>query len=222
VCHLGQVEYQAAVALQEELRARVRSGEIGDVLLLLEHPAVYTRGRRSDDSEIPMGEEWYRAQGVDVVKTNRGGKLTYHGPGQLVGYPIMRIVDVIAYLRTMEDAISAALAEKGVSGGPREGLTGVWVQDRKIGSIGVHVSHGVTAHGFAINVENDLTPFEWVVPCGISGVKMTSLTNESPSTDPDLFADFRIRIAAAFAAAHGRSPRLVAPERLGALGLTPA
>jgi len=222
VCHLGQVEYQAAVTLQEELRARVRSGEIGDVLLLLEHPPVYTRGRRSDDSEIPMGEEWYRARGVDVVQTNRGGKLTYHGPGQLVGYPIMRIVDVIVYLRTMEDAISAALAGNGVSGGPREGLTGVWVQDRKIGSIGVHVSHGVTTHGFAINVDNDLEPFEWVVPCGISGVKMTSLKDESASGDPGLFADFRTRMAEAFAAAHGRRPQLVTPEQLGALQLTPA
>jgi lipoyl(octanoyl) transferase len=237
VCHLGLVEYMAAVELQDRLRARVQSGELGDLLLLLEHPPVYTRGRRSDDSEIPMGEEWYRAQGVDVVRTDRGGKLTYHGPGQLVGYPIMRIVDVIAYLRTMEDAISAALAEEGVTGGPRDGLTGVWVEDRKIGSIGVHVSHGVTTHGFAVNVDNDLEPFEWVVPCGISGVKMTSLAREKGFARPasqapplgdvtarpasqapppgDVSPCFRKRMALAFATAHGRRQRLVTPERLG-------
>jgi len=215
VCHLGRVEYRAASALQEELRARVQSGALSDLLLLLEHPPVYTRGRRSDPSELPMGEAWYRAQGVDVVQTDRGGKLTYHGPGQLVGYPIMRITDVIAHLRTMEDAISAALAQEGVAGGPVEGLTGVWVEDRKIGSIGVHVSRGVTTHGFAINVDNDLQPFDWVVPCGLSGVRMTSVTAEKGTRAPDALACFRKRMAFAFAEAHGRRQRIVTPERLG-------
>ena len=126
-----------------------------------------------------MGEDWYRSQGIDVVQTDRGGKLTYHGPGQLVGYPILPVTDVVAYLRTMEEAIIAALAEEGIEAGPREGLTGVWVEDRKIGSIGVHVSRGVTTHGFAINVDNDLQPFEWVVPCGLDGVRMTSITKET-------------------------------------------
>ena len=129
----ASVDYREAVALQERLRARVQDGELPDVLLLLEHPPVYTRGRRSDPGELPMGEDWYRAQGIDVVKTDRGGKLTYHGPGQLVGYPIMRVDDVVAYVRTMEEAIVAALAEEGIAAGPREGLTGVWVggpQDR--------------------------------------------------------------------------------------------
>ncbi len=228
VCHLGQVDYRAAVALQEDVRGRVQSGELADVLLLLEHPPVYTRGRRSDASEIPMGEDWYRAQGVDVVRTDRGGKLTYHGPGQLVGYPIMRITDVLAHLRTMEDAITAALAGEGVAGGPVEGLTGVWVEDRKIGSIGVHVSRGVSTHGFAINVDNDLQPFEWVVPCGLSGVQMTSVAKETRVTSPrgqapaqssrakpDLFRCFRRRMAHAFAEAHGRRQRLITPARLG-------
>src|SRR5687768_14599344 len=97
VCHLGLVEYAAAVALQEGLRARVQAGELGDVVLLLEHPPVYTLGRRSDPGDLPMGEDWYRMQGIDVVRTDRGGKLTYHGPGQLVGYPIMRVGDVVEY-----------------------------------------------------------------------------------------------------------------------------
>jgi lipoyl(octanoyl) transferase len=215
ICHLGQIEYRAAAALQEDLRDRVQAGELGDLLLLLEHPPVYTRGRRSDASEIPMGEEWYRAQGVDVVSTNRGGKLTYHGPGQLVGYPIMRTADVIAYVRTMEAAIVAALAEEGIEAGPVEGLTGVWVEDRKIGSIGVHVARGVATHGFAINVDNDLQPFDWVVPCGLSGVRMTSVAEELGRREPDTLRCFRRRMALAFATAHGRRQRLVAPQRLG-------
>ncbi|MDP9383907.1 MAG: lipoyl(octanoyl) transferase LipB [Actinomycetota bacterium] len=215
VCHLGRVEYRAAVELQQALRARVQSGELGDLLLLLEHPPVYTRGRRSDQAELPMGEAWYRSQGIDVVQTDRGGKLTYHGPGQLVGYPIMRITDVIAYLRTMEGAIAAALAEEGVVAGPREGLTGVWVEDRKIGSIGVHVSRGVTTHGFAINVDNDLQPFEWVVPCGLSGVQMTSLAKETGRRDARTLSCFARRMALAFAQAHGRRQRLVTRQRLG-------
>jgi lipoate-protein ligase B len=214
VCHLGRVEYRAAVELQAGLRARVQAGELGDVLLLLEHPPVYTRGRRSDDGELPLGEAWYRAQGVDVVDTERGGKLTYHGPGQLVGYPIMRIGAVRTYVETMERAIAAALAEEGIAAGPRDGLTGVWVQDRKIGSIGVHVSHRVTSHGFAINVDNDLAPFDWVVPCGIPGVRMTSISLETGRAGESMPC-FRKRMAHAFASAHGRRQRLVTPERLG-------
>src|SRR4051812_50201458 len=144
VCHLGEIEYLEGVALQERVRTRVQEGELPGVLLLLEHPPVYTRGRRSDAGEIPMGEAWYRSQGIDVVQTDRGGKLTYHGPGQLVGYPIMRIEDVVAYLRTMEEAIVAALAEEGIAAGPREGLTGVWGEDRKNGSDGGPRSAGGT------------------------------------------------------------------------------
>ena len=210
--NLGLVEYGAAHDLQERLRRARQAGAIPDTLLLLEHPPVYTRGRRSEAGELPMGEDWYRSQGIDVVQTDRGGKLTYHGPGQLVGYPIMRIHDVVAYLRTMEEAIVAALAEEGIAAGPREGLTGVWVEDRKIGSIGVHVSRGVTTHGFAINVDNDLQPFEWVVPCGLDGVRMTSVTKETGQGDH--LDCFRRRMALAFCAAFGRRQRLVTPERL--------
>ena len=215
VCRLGVLDHGEALALQQGLRARRQADEIPDTLLLLEHQPVYTRGRRSVPGELPLGEDWYRERGIDIVDVDRGGRLTYHGPGQLVGYPIMRIVDVIAYLRTMEDAIGAALAEEGIAGGPREGLTGVWVEDSKIGSIGVHVSRGVTTHGFAINVDNDLQPFDWVVPCGISGVRMTSVAKETGRYGPDGFACFRKRMALAFAAAHGRRQRIVTPERLG-------
>src|SRR5215212_4625938 len=131
VCHLGRVPYGEALALQEDLRRRVRDGELGDLLLLLEHPPVYTLGRRSEPGDLPMGAGFWRARGIDVVKTPRGGKLTYHGPGQLVGYPIMRAGDVVAYVRAMERAIAAALAEEGVDarGRDRDGAayTGVWV-----------------------------------------------------------------------------------------------
>src|SRR3982751_4594101 len=116
VCRLGTVEYREALALQERVRAARQVGAIPDTLLSLEPPRVYPRGRRSVPGELPLGEDFYRAQGIDIVDVDRGGKLTYHGPGQLVGYPIMRIVDVIAYLRTMERALVAALADAGVEG----------------------------------------------------------------------------------------------------------
>src|SRR5271155_3299441 len=174
VCHLGAVAYRDGLAIQEQVRARRQAGELPDTLLTLEHPPVYTRGRRSGADDLPFGEDFYRGKGIDVLDTDRGGKLTYHGPGQLVGYPIMGIEDVGRYLRAMEGAIVAALAEQGIPARSRhrEGIeyTGVWVEDRKIASIGVHVSRGVTTHGFAVNVENDLTPFEWVVACGLPGV----------------------------------------------------
>jgi lipoyl(octanoyl) transferase len=208
VAHVGTVEYGEALALQNALRERRQRDEIGDTLLLLDHPPVYTKGRRTDPGELPMGEDWYRLQGIDVVETPRGGRLTYHGPGQLVGYPIMRIDDVVAYLRTMESALIAALGDFGVQAQMREGLTGVWVQERKIGSIGVHVSRGVTAHGFAVNVENDLQPFEWVVPCGIEGVRMTSLLKETEGIT-SLFDAFAGAVTERFAAAYGREPQAV-------------
>jgi lipoate-protein ligase B len=214
VCHLGQVDYREATALQERLRERRQRDEIGDVLLLLEHPPVYTRGRRSDDAELPLGEEWYRAQCIDVVETERGGKLTYHGPGQLVGYPIMRVPNVRAFVETMEGALVAALAEAGVPATIREGreFTGVWVGERKIASIGIHVSRRVSMHGFAVNIDNDLEPFERVVACGLPGVRMTSLRQEGSAEGIDCF---RKRAAHAFAQAFGRRQRIVTPRRIG-------
>jgi lipoyl(octanoyl) transferase len=207
--------------MQDRISAARQAEAIPDVLLLLEHDAVYTRGRRSSDSEIPMGESWYRGQGIDVIQTDRGGKLTYHGPGQLVGYPIMRIDDVVVYLRTMEQALIATLADEGIGAEVREGLTGVWVGERKIGSIGVHVSRGVTTHGFAVNVENDLQPFEWVVPCGIDGVRMTSVTRET-DRGAGAIKCFRRHAAWRFAEAFGLRQRLISPARLEqALGAAP-
>lgn len=203
----GVLEYGAGVALQEDLRARVSAGSLSEVLLLLEHSPVYTRGRRSTPDELPLGPAWYRERGIDVVDTDRGGRVTYHGPGQLIGYPIMRIPDVLVYLRTMERAIVAALADEDVEAHTRKGhrFTGVWVQDRKIASIGVHLSRGVSTHGFAVNVENDLEPFGWIVPCGLPEVEMTSLERETGRGGR--FEAFRERIVERFCEAYGRTPR---------------
>src|SRR5919199_6741938 len=212
VANVGRLSYADGVALQDRVRAARQAGALPDTLLLLEHDPVYTKGRRSDRADLPMGEDWYRAQGIEVAETTRGGRVTYHGPGQLVGYPIMAIGDVIAYVRTLERAVIAALAEEGVDAGVREGLTGIWVGERKIGSIGVHVSRGVTMHGFAVNVDCDLQPFEWIVPCGIDGVRMTSLYVETRRTGA--MPCFRKRIAWHVAQAFGLRQRIVPAERL--------
>jgi lipoyl(octanoyl) transferase len=216
-CHLPAVPYRDGVALQERLRERVIAGELPDLLLLLEHPPVYTLGRRSRPGDLPLSAAYLAEQGIDVVPTDRGGKLTYHGPGQLVGYPIMRVDDVIAFLRTMERAIVAALAEVGIAARSRDAdgrdYTGVWVQDRKIASIGVHLSRGVSTHGFAVNVDNDLAPFGWVVACGLPDVRMTSLATEGAG---ESVACFRKRMGHAFATAFERRQRLVAPARIEA------
>ena len=220
MCHLGTLEYREALALQERVRAARQQGQLPDVLLTLEHWPVYTRGRRSGAGELPMGEDWYRTQGIDIVETDRGGKVTYHGPGQLVGYPIVQIDDVVAYVRTLERALVAALREEGVAARarPDEGpdYTGVWVQERKIASIGVHVARGVTTHGFAVNVENDLQPFQWIVACGLDGVQMTSLIKETGRTGGQMTC-FRRRAAFQLAEALGLRQRLVSLDRLEAV-----
>jgi len=235
VVRLGMVEYRAALALQEAVRERRQANELPDVLLLVEHPPVYTKGRRSRDGDLPFAADWYAEQGIDVVPVRRGGQLTYHGPGQLVGYPIMRIDDVIAYLRTMEEALIAALGDEGLAARnrPEDGIeyTGVWVEDRKIASIGVHVSHHVTTHGFAVNVDNDMRPFEWAIACGLDGVRMTSLADERgetaltrpPATDPlvlrrepsPALAQLADRVVARFASAFDRAPLEAAADALG-------
>jgi lipoate-protein ligase B len=228
VCHLGRIEYGEGLALQEQIRAARQRDEVPDVLLTLEHDPVYTRGRRAGTGELPMGEEWYRAQGIEIYDTDRGGKVTYHGPGQLVGYPIVRVEDVVEYVRTLERALVAALAEEGVAARarPEDGpdYTGVWVADRKIASIGVHVARGVTTHGFAINLENDLQPFSWIVPCGLDGVQMTSLLRETGRT-AGVVPCFRKRAAYQLAVALGRRQRLMSLDRVvartGALAVGP-
>ncbi|HYZ30528.1 MAG TPA: lipoyl(octanoyl) transferase LipB [Thermoleophilaceae bacterium] len=212
VAQLGVVPYAEALELQLRLRDMRQAGDIGDTLLLLEHPPVYTRGRRTEPHDLPMGEDWYRDRGIEVHDADRGGRVTYHGPGQLVGYPIMRISEVPEYVHTMEAAIVAALADEGIDAEVRDGLTGIWAGDGKIGSIGVHVSRGVTTHGFAVNVDNDLQPFEWVVPCGLDGVRMTSLAQETGRAVD--IACFRKRMAYRFAQAYRMRQRITSLDRL--------
>jgi lipoate-protein ligase B len=209
VCHLGRVDYSEAAALQERLRDRVRAGDLPETMLLLEHPPVYTVGRRTAETDLPLP-----SVGIEVVSTPRGGQLTYHGPGQLVGYPLMRVENVPGFILTMERAIVAALADAGLEAGTRLGHkhVGVWVGERKIASVGVHISQGVSAHGFAVNVDNDLAPFGWVVACGLPEVQMTSLAAEGVAEG---LACFRKRMGYRFCAAFGRRQRLVTPARLG-------
>jgi lipoyl(octanoyl) transferase len=187
IARCGSVPYEEARDAQKRIEVARLDDDLPDVLLLLEHPPVYTKGRRAEPGELGMGEDWYRLQGIEVCETDRGGRVTYHGPGQLVGYPIVSLRpygdNVHEYVRRLERLMIDSLAAYGVQAGVIEGLTGVWVgggppQGRKIGSIGVHVNRGVTTHGFAVNVNNDLQPFEWIVPCGIDGVRMTSLCRE--------------------------------------------
>ena len=215
--HLGRVPYREGLLLQERVRAARLADAIPDTVLVLEHDPVYTRGRRSDPAELPLGEDWYRAHGIDIVDVPRGGKVTYHGPGQLVAYPIARVTDVMAFVGALEHAMVAALAEEGIAarGRAAEGreFTGAWVGDRKIGNIGLHVSHGVTTHGLSVNVDNDLTPFEWIVPCGLGGVAMTSVRREL-AADGDRLPCLRKRIGYQLAQALGARQRLVTPARL--------
>ncbi len=219
VCHLGTIEYGQALVLQERVRQARQREAIPDVLLTLQHWPVCTRGRRSSPGELPMGEDWYRMQGIEIFQTDRGGKVTYHGPGQLVGYPIVAVADVVQYVRMLERAVGAALAEEGIAARARfddgPDFTGVWVGERKIASIGVHVQRGVTTHGFAVNVENDLQPFSWIIPCGLDGVQMTSIIKETGRGAGQL-ACFRKRAAWQLAQALGRRQRLVSLARLEA------
>ena len=229
IVRCGLVPYEEAGRLQKRIEAARQADDVPDVLLLLEHHPVYTKGRRTQPGELAMGEDWYRMQGIEVCETDRGGAVTYHGPGQLVGYPIVSLRkygdDVHKYVRQLEELMIGSLGAYGVDAEVIDGLTGVWVgggppEGRKIGSIGVHVSRGVTTHGLAVNVNNDLQPFEWVVPCGIEGVRMTSLCREFGSeVDMDACMDV---VTERFGEIYGRDPVATSPEALGELLGDPA
>jgi lipoyl(octanoyl) transferase len=180
VIRAGLVPYERAWQHQREIHAAVVAGTAPDTVLLLEHPSVYTAGKRTEAWERPF-------DGTPVIDVDRGGKITWHGPGQLVGYPIVRLpdpVDVVAYVRRLEGMLIDVCAELGLSGGRVEGRSGVWLPadergpDRKIGAIGIRVARGVTLHGFALNCDADLSAFDRIVPCGISDAGVTSLTKE--------------------------------------------
>jgi lipoate-protein ligase B len=221
VVRLGLVDYDDALALQHEVHAARVRGDIPDTLLLLEHPPVYTRTRRSDADELPMGEDWYRAQGIDVKDVDRGGKVTYHGPGQLVGYPIVSTElfnrDIPALVGAIEQAIINALAGEHVAAHRDDAGRGVWAGDGpsegKIGSIGLHISQGVTTHGLMVNVDNDLQPFSWIRPCGLDD-QATSISKITHTSGQ--MRCFSKRVAFAMAESFGLRQRIVSRAKLEA------
>jgi len=200
VAELGVVDYDDALAMQTAMLAARLDAAVGDTLLMMEHPHVYTLGRGADERFI-VGNP----AGAPIRRVSRGGQVTYHGPGQLIGYPILKLEgrdrDVTKYLRMLEAAMIDALAKFRIEAGRRDGMTGVWVGARKIASIGVGLRRWVTWHGFALNVSTDLSYFNSIVPCGIDGCRMTSLcelTNRAVST-----SEFAVVMRESFARVFG-------------------
>ena len=177
---LGLVDYEHGLHLQKRAVEGLRSGEVPEQLLLLEHPHVFTLGRGADSSNILADQQQLQQNEVEVHETGRGGDVTYHGPGQLVGYPIINLkpdrCDVHRYVRDIEEVLIRTIAEFGVTGTRIAGLTGVWVGNEKIGAIGVRIARWITSHGFALNVSTDLSYFKMIVPCGITDKGVTSLS----------------------------------------------
>jgi lipoyl(octanoyl) transferase len=193
VLWLGRVDYPTALELQQTLVHLVKEGRIGHTLLLLEHPPVITLGRNAGLANVVAPREFLESKGIEVVETNRGGDVTFHGPGQLVGYPIFDLrgfeprLGAVDFVRKVEESLIRACGDLGVFTERIPGLTGVWTQDSppaKIAAIGVHISRGVTSHGFALNVSTDLDYFKLIVPCGITDKPVTSLALELPRVEP--------------------------------------
>lgn len=182
----GIVPYEDMWHLQGKLRDARCADRIGDTLLLLQHPPVMTFGRKAARENLLVPEETLRKKGIDCVATDRGGDVTYHCPGQLVGYPIIALrrrgLTIGTYVRKLEAGIIGVLRQLGIEAATKRGMVGVWVGERKIASIGTRVSKGVSTHGFALNVENDLAPFCYIHPCGMQGTKMTSVIKEAPES----------------------------------------
>ncbi len=179
IVHLGETEYTACWEIQRELHSRRRAGRCDDTLLLTTHPHVYTIGKSGDDDHLLAGEDELARSGAEVVHTDRGGDITYHGPGQLVAYPIIDLndhgADVHRYLRDLEEVVIGTIAGFGLKGEREPGYTGVWVGGEKIAAIGVKVAGWVTMHGFALNVNSDLSWFQRIIPCGITHLGVTSM-----------------------------------------------
>jgi len=221
VSHLGLVPYGRALDLQRAVaRARI-SGEIEqDVLLLLEHPPVVTLGRSSKAKNLVASPALLAARGVELFEAERGGDVTFHGPGQLVGYPIVNLrehkQDLHWYLRQVEEVLIRALRVIGIASERSEGRTGVWTEGRKIASIGVHARDWVTWHGFALNVSTDLSYFDLMVPCGLAGVTMTSVQKELGEGAPTL-ATVADVVAASFGEVFSRAPAPLEADDLTAM-----
>jgi lipoyl(octanoyl) transferase len=202
--HLGRVPYTEALAIQQQVIAARKQNLIGDTLLLLEHPPVLTLGRNSSRANVLASDEFLQQRGIELHEVNRGGDVTYHGPGQLVGYPIIDLrgdlpgkkgphLGPVDFVRMLEEVLIRTCGDFGVMAQRIAKRTGVWtlaggsIQEKKIAAIGVHVSQGVTSHGFALNVTTDLRDFEWIVPCGITDREVTSLELEAePDRQPTM------------------------------------
>lgn len=202
---MGRVPYAEALELQRQIaRDRISGTLPQDVLLLLEHPPVVTLGRTSKEKHLIASAEFLQSKGVELFEVERGGDVTFHGPGQLVGYPIIDLkrhrLDLHWYLRKVEEALINTLADYGIPAERKPSFTGVWTRGKKIASIGVHARDWVTWHGFALNVTTDLSYFDLIVPCGIDGVVMTSLAREL-GIDNVSAQDVRDRVSAKFAEA---------------------
>jgi lipoyl(octanoyl) transferase len=207
---LGQVAYEEALELQRHIaRDRISGALPQDVLLLVEHPPVVTLGRASREKHLIASPEFLRSKGVELFEVERGGDVTFHGPGQLVGYPIVDLkrhrLDLHWYLRKIEEALINTLADYDIVAERNPSFTGVWTNGRKIASIGVHARDWVTWHGFALNVTTDLSYFDLMVPCGIDGVVMTSIAREL-GTDDVSMQDVIERTSAKFATAFDLTP----------------
>ena len=189
--HVGTLDYSTGLDLQHTLVELRHQQKIGDALLLLEHPAVITLGRNAHDTNLLVSREQLAARGIELFETNRGGDITYHGPGQLVGYPIFDLrgfsprIGAVDYVRRLEEVLIRTCGDLGILCERQPGFTGVWTQTdppRKIAAIGIHISRGITSHGFALNVTTDLAEFELIVPCGISDKAVTSIERELDTT----------------------------------------
>ncbi len=220
VVGLGRVPYAEALELQRRLASeRIEKRRKNDLLLLVEHPPVVTLGRGFHPEHLSTPRAALEAKGIEVHEIERGGDVTFHGPGQLVGYPIFDLTehrtDLHWFLRQLEQALIVALEQLGIAARRRERYTGVWVQDRKIASIGIHVRQWVTWHGFALNVTTDLSYFDLIVPCGIPGVRMTSVHRELGERAPqNLWARALDSVVLGFAQVFGERPQMLALEEL--------
>jgi lipoyl(octanoyl) transferase len=199
----GLVNYDTGLVLQNEARSLVESGRYDGILILLEHPAVITIGRGGGDENLVAHPAWFKAKGIAVAHTDRGGNVTGHNPGQLVGYPIFDLAkwrqDVHWYVHTLEEAVIRTLARYGLKAGRKAKYTGVWLADEKIAAIGVSVRRWITGHGLALNVANDLALFDAIVPCGISEFGVTSLHKAGVAAAlPEVAVALAAEIAAVF------------------------
>jgi len=221
VVGLDRMTYGTALKVQRELAGKRIAGDVDrDVLLLVEHPPVVTLGRSFQTQSLPTPSHVLQARGIEVFDIERGGDVTFHGPGQLVGYPIFDLrehrQDLHWFLRRIEESLIHALAGLGIEGQRKEGYTGVWTEDRKIASIGIHVKQWVSWHGFALNVTTDLSYFDMIVPCGIANVEMTSIQKEMAERSPtDLWGTTLNLVILGFADVFGMQPQMIELASLG-------